>query len=94
MSHNFKLCPPVVVRLARTFLIIALLLAVGVLNTKAQNGVWTNAVTGGQWSSGANWLNGTVATGSGYTANFNQVDLTTDPTVIHPDDRQSCLWRH
>jgi autotransporter-associated beta strand protein len=89
MSHNFKPCPPVVVRLARTFLIIALLLAVGVLNTKAQNGVWTNAVTGGQWSSGANWLNGTVATGSGYTANFNQVDLTTDPTVIHLDSART-----
>jgi alpha-L-fucosidase len=40
-------------------------------------------------SNGANWLNGTVATGSGNAANFNQVDLTADPTVIHLDSART-----
>jgi autotransporter-associated beta strand protein len=66
-----------------------LLLLADALNLKAQSGAWTNTVTGGLWSNGANWLNGTVATGSGNTANFNQVDLTTDPTVIHLDSART-----
>ena len=61
----------------------------GALNLQAQSGVWTNVVSGGLWSNGANWLNGTVATGSGNAANFNQVDLTADPTVIHLDSART-----
>ena len=89
MSHLFKLCLPVAARLTRIYATIPLLLVVGALNLQAQTGVWTNAATGGLWSNGANWLNGTVATGSGNTANFNQVDLTTDPTVIHLDSART-----
>ncbi len=60
-----------------------LLLMASPLALRAQNGIWTNAVSGGLWSSPANWLNGTVASGSGDTANFSLVSLTTDPTVVH-----------
>jgi hypothetical protein len=64
-------------------------MVVGALNLQAQSGVCTNAATGGLWSNGANWLKGTVATGSDNTANFSKVDLTTDPTVINLDSARA-----
>lgn len=67
----------------------ALLLTAAPLPLHAQNGIWTNAGSGGLWSSTANWLNGTVASGSGDTANFSQVSLTTDPTVVHLDSART-----
>ncbi len=44
----------------------------------AQNGTWTQATGDGTWSNTANWLGGTVATGSGNTADFNTVDVDGD----------------
>jgi len=46
----------------------------------AANGTW---ITDGdsQWGTAANWLGGVVADGSGFTANFNCVNLTADRTV-------------
>jgi len=89
MSHPFKPFLPVAATRARTAPFFALLFLVGTPNLHAQSGTWTNAASGGLWSNGANWLNGTVAAGSGNTASFNQVNLTTDPTVIHLDSART-----
>ena len=47
----------------------------------AADGTWTNQTTGNVWDTTANWSGGTVADGSGFTANFNAFDLTADITV-------------
>ncbi|MHA3771050.1 autotransporter-associated beta strand repeat-containing protein [Verrucomicrobiota bacterium sgz303538] len=46
----------------------------------AADGTFTNA-SGGDWNAGANWNASTIADGSGFTANFNTLDLTADRTV-------------
>ncbi|MGA3181269.1 MAG: choice-of-anchor tandem repeat GloVer-containing protein [Verrucomicrobiota bacterium] len=53
------------------------------------NGTWTGAAGDGLWSDSGNWLNGQVATGSAYTAYFNAVDITSDPTVVHLNSPQT-----
>ncbi len=54
-------------------------------SSRAASGVWTNVVSGGLWSATANWTNATVADGSANTADFNSINITTDPTVVHLD---------
>jgi autotransporter-associated beta strand protein len=49
-----------------------------------QNGIWTNTA-GGLWMNGANWTDGAVALGPDATANFNQINITADPTLVHLD---------
>lgn len=44
------------------------------------SGTWTNTA-GGPWGTAGNWLSDIVATGSGSTADFSTLDLTTDATV-------------
>ncbi|MEI6197953.1 MAG: hypothetical protein WCS42_26865, partial [Verrucomicrobiota bacterium] len=51
----------------------------------AASGTWTNTASGGNWSAAANWSNSVIADGSGLTADFNSINLTTDPTVVHFD---------
>ena len=51
----------------------------------AASGVWTNTASGGLWSAAANWTNATVADGSGNSADFNSINITTDPSVVHLD---------
>jgi fibronectin-binding autotransporter adhesin len=46
----------------------------------ADNGTWTSAVSG-PWSNTNSWTGGAVADGSGFTADFNQADVTNDLTV-------------
>lgn len=51
----------------------------------AQNGVWTNIVSGtgsasGIWSVATNWANGVVANGTDSTADFSQVSFTVPST--------------
>ncbi len=46
-----------------------------------QNGTWSLASGSGNWSDAANWNGGPVANGTGGTAFFNAVDLTSDVTV-------------
>jgi fibronectin-binding autotransporter adhesin len=41
----------------------------------AQNGTWTSTVDG-QWGISGNWAGGTIANGSGSTANFNTLDIS------------------
>ena len=47
----------------------------------AANGTWTQTGTGGTWSDTGNWSGGTVAGGSGSTADFSTIDITADNTV-------------
>ena len=67
------------------FLTAAILTALSVSDSRAANGTWTNVVSGGLWSATANWTNATVADGSANTADFNSINITTDPTVVHLD---------
>ena len=46
----------------------------------AQSGTWT-ADASGNWSDTSNWSGGTVADGSGNTADFSTIDITADRTV-------------
>jgi len=52
-----------------------------VANAPAADGDWSSTASG-VWTNNANWSGGTVADGSGFTANFNTVDPTGDLTVI------------
>ena len=43
--------------------------------------IWNSTTTPQPWDTAANWLNNIVGTGSGNTADFNTVNLTTDSVV-------------
>jgi len=47
----------------------------------AASGTWTKTSSGGLWSDTSNWSGGTVADGSGFTADFSTLDITADNTV-------------
>ena len=55
-------------------------------SAQAATGTWTSTSTG-LWSATGDWSGGIVADGSGYTANFNTLNLTTDVTVRLDSDR-------
>ena len=61
-------------------LIVAAAVFVLASGAQATSGTWTN-LAGGLWSAGGNWLNGVVADGDTFTANFSQVDLLNNVTV-------------
>ena len=61
--------------------------AVSLPDVHAENGTWTQNATGNLWSATTNWSGSTVADGSGFTANFNTLDLTADNTVRLDSDR-------
>src|SRR5262245_25651049 len=46
----------------------------------AQSGTWTDADGDGNWSDPANWTGGTIADGSGNTANFT---IDANPAVVN-----------
>lgn len=56
--------------------------------SRAADGTWTQLTSGSLWSVGTNWSGGTIADGSGFTANFNTLDITAD-TTIHLDSARS-----
>jgi autotransporter-associated beta strand protein len=58
------------------------------LGASAASGIWTHTTSGGLWSATGNWSGGTVADGSGSTADFNTIDITADNTV-HLDASRS-----
>jgi hypothetical protein len=45
------------------------------------NGTWTDASTGGMWSSSANWASGIIANGTDGIADFSTLDITADDTI-------------
>ena len=45
------------------------------------NETWISTATSGTWGTATNWLLNTVANGAGVTADFSQVDITSDTTV-------------
>jgi autotransporter-associated beta strand protein len=57
------------------------LLAPSVYTVNAADGTWTSTAAGGLWGTPGNWLGGTIADASGFSANFNTVDLSADTTV-------------
>jgi autotransporter-associated beta strand protein len=64
----------------KVFSNLCLLLLAGATSLRAQNGVWTTDASG-NWSDTTQWLGGTVADGSGNTADFSTVNITADRTV-------------
>jgi len=78
--------------LAKTTLVSTVLLVAIILlpfSASAANGTWTNVVSGGNWSAAANWSGATIADASGFTADFNTINITTDPTVVHLDSART-----
>lgn len=62
-------------------LTMALALAAAAGGARAADGTWTNLTSGLTWANTAGWAGGTVADGSGFTANFNTLNITADTTV-------------
>ena len=61
--------------------------AVSLPDVRAADGIWTQTTSGNLWSTTTNWSGSTIADGSGFTANFNTLNLTTDNTVRLDSDR-------
>src|SRR5271170_251995 len=74
MKTNVEHCLP-----ARLFGVVIALLSLA-LAAHAQNSAWTNKL-GGSWAAGVNWSGGTIASGSGNTADFSTLTLGTSPVV-------------
>jgi autotransporter-associated beta strand protein len=76
---------PIPMKPARNLFILtatsALLLAPAAF---AADGTWNTTATPSSWSTPGNWLADT-ADGAGFTALFNALDITTDPTVVNLD---------
>ncbi|MDR3457201.1 MAG: YDG domain-containing protein [Verrucomicrobiae bacterium] len=47
--------------------------------------VWNTVASGEAWSTAADWVENVIGDGAGTTANFNAVNITADPTVVHLD---------
>lgn len=58
--------------------------AIAADQAQAASGTWTNPASGQLWSTNDNWFAGTVADGSGATADFGTLDIDTN-TTIHLD---------
>ena len=56
---------------------------------QAANGTWTNTASGGNWGTAANWSNSVIADAASFTADFNSINITTDPTVVHLDSARA-----
>lgn len=71
----------------RTPRAMALAAAVGVVpflacaTARGASGTWTQTVSGALWSFTTNWSGGTVADGTGFTADFGTLNITADTTV-------------
>ena len=59
--------------------------AIQVRDTGARNGTWNTAASGGLWSTAGNWTGNVIANGAGSTADFSQVNIATDPLIVHLD---------
>ena len=61
-------------------LLLALIGWASVISSPAASGTWTNR-NGGSWTNAANWNATTIADGSGNTANFTTLNLSSDVTM-------------
>ncbi|MCS6242596.1 MAG: autotransporter-associated beta strand repeat-containing protein [Opitutus sp.] len=71
----------------RTAKLISAIAAIPLLagtSTQAANGTWTQLTSGGLWSNTVNWSGGTVADGSGFTADFSTLNITS-ANIVHLD---------
>ena len=66
--------PSFAARLALLFLLLVIPAAY------AASGTWTN-LNGGSWTNTSNWSGGTIADGSGNSANFSSLNLSINPIV-------------
>ncbi|MCW1923906.1 autotransporter-associated beta strand repeat-containing protein [Luteolibacter arcticus] len=64
------------------FIHLSLLFGSTSLHSNAASGTWTNPTAGGLWSATGNWSAAAIADGSGSTADFSTLDLTTD-NIVH-----------
>ena len=62
-------------------MVAAMLGLVPVAPAQAADGTWNTTTSGLLWSTSTNWLGGTVANGSGATADFNTLNIIADTTV-------------
>ena len=63
--------------------------AIQLRDTSSANGVWNTATSGLNWSTTGNWLGSTIANDIGATADFSQVNITNDPTVVYLDSSRT-----
>jgi hypothetical protein len=54
-------------------------------SARALDGTWLG--TTGNWTDAGTWLGGTIADGTGFTANFTDVDIAADQTITLAADR-------
>jgi autotransporter-associated beta strand protein len=47
--------------------------------------VWNTTTSGENWSTAGDWVENVIGDGAGTTANFNSLNITSDPTVVHLD---------
>lgn len=58
----------------------AALVIIAISGSRAADGTWTN-LAGGSWADSANWAGSTLASGTGFTADFSTLDLAAPSTV-------------
>ena len=61
--------------------LLSVALLSGATYSHAASGTWIHAASGGLWSATGNWSGGTIADGSGSTADFSSIDITANNTV-------------
>ena len=52
---------------------------------RAADGTWTSTTSGATWSTASNWSGSTIADGSGFTANFNTLDIPASAVTVNLD---------
>src|ERR1035437_4598304 len=71
-------------KLAFGLLVCLITVLVTAPSIQAQNGTWTNLVSGdasGSWAIAANWTNSVIADGADNTADFSTLNITTNSMV-------------
>ena len=75
-------------KLAFGLLVCLITVLVTAPSIQAQNGTWTNLVSGdasGSWATAANWTNSVIADGADNTADFSTLDITTTNSIVTLD---------
>ncbi|CAM2921996.1 autotransporter-associated beta strand repeat-containing protein [Rariglobus hedericola] len=86
MNPSSRLCRS---RVSRVVLSTTLLLSLASVS-RAADGTWATTSTGLLWSTAGNWSGSVIADGSGFTANFNNVDIPATPvTTVNLDSTRT-----